>query len=156
MSTYNATVCWSRNGQPFLNNQYKRVHQWKFDSGQTIRASASPNIVPPPLSDASAVDPEEAFVAALSSCHMLWFLSIAAQAGFVIDRYEDRAKGVLEKNNFGKKTITEVTLVPRIHYQNHKAPSLKKEEELHQKADDQCYIANSVKTTVTVDLSKKP
>lgn len=153
MSKYKATITWFRNEQPFTDNKYKRVHQWKFDGGETIHASASPNIVPAPLSDPSAVDPEEAFVAALSSCHMLWFLSIVAKAGYIIDNYEDKAEGILAKNKHGKEAITEVSLFPKVTYQPEHAPTKEQNQQMHQQAHARCFIANSVKTTIRITPS---
>ncbi|PAU93907.1 peroxiredoxin [Aliifodinibius salipaludis] len=158
MAKYITTVSWSRDGQSFTDNQYKRVHQWEFDSGQTIRASASPDIVPVPLSDPSAVDPEEAFVAALSSCHMLWFLSIAAEAGFVVEQYVDKATGILSKDEQDKQAITQVTLFPHVSYKYSDAPSVEEHHNIHELADEKCFIANSVKTKVEIEssMSNKP
>ncbi len=153
MSKYNATIRWSRSQKPFIDNQYKRTHQWEFDGGETIRASSSPDIVPAPLSDPSAVDPEEAFVAALSSCHMLWFLSIAAKAGYIVDKYEDKAEGILAKNKHGKDAITEVTLFPEVRYQHKHVPTGKENQQMHHQAHEQCFIANSVKTIIRITPS---
>ena len=153
MSKYSATVSWSRDGQPFIDNKYKRTHRWTFDSGQTIRASASPNIVPSPFSDPSAVDPEEAFVAALSSCHMLWFLSIAAEAGFVVEAYVDKATGILSRDEHGKQAITQVALFPHVTFKSGSAPSMEKHHIIHDLAHEKCFISNSVKTTVEVESS---
>ncbi|WP_445666062.1 OsmC family protein [Fodinibius sp. AD559] len=157
MGKHIATVSWSRDGQPFTDNQYKRVHQWEFNNGQTIRASASPDIVPAPLSDPSAVDPEEAFVAALSSCHMLWFLSIAAKAGFVVEQYVDKATGILSEDEHDKKAITQVTLYPHVTYKNGTAPSIEEDQNIHELADEKCFISNSIKTNVEIksSMSKK-
>lgn len=151
MSKYTATIKWSRNGQTFIDNKYKRAHRWEFDNGQIISASASPNIVPTPLSDPSAIDPEEAFIAALSSCHMLWFLSIAAKAGYVVENYKDKAEGILAKNNEGKQAITEVSLFPQVTYQKGQKPTEQKDQQMHQQASTQCFIANSVETKVKVE-----
>lgn len=112
MSTYTATVSWHRDEAVFTDNRYTRAHVWQFDGGCTVPASSSPHVVPIPFSDASAVDPEEAFVASLSSCHMLWFLSIAAKRGIVVDSYRDEALGVMEKCADGKLAMTVVTLRP--------------------------------------------
>ncbi|MEL7834516.1 OsmC family protein [Fodinibius sp. Rm-B-1B1-1] len=151
MSKYTATTNWSRDGQTFTDNKYSRVHKWKFDSGQVIRASASPNVVPTPYADPSAVDPEEAFVAALSSCHMLWFLSIAAKAGFVVEQYVDKATGILSEDDLGKQAITQVTLFPHVTYKNGHAPSPEENQNIHEQAGKQCFIANSVKTNVEIE-----
>ena len=157
MSKYITTVSWSRDGQSFTDNQYKRSHQWEFDSGQTIRASASPDIVPTPLSDSMAIDPEEAFVAALSSCHMLWFLSIAAETGFVVEQYVDKATGILSKDKDGEQAITKVTLFPHVTYKKASAPSSEEHRNIHKHADEKCFISNSVKTKVEIEpsMSKK-
>lgn len=152
MSEYNATINWTRDGQTFTDNKYSRVHQWSFDSGQVIHASASPNVVHTPYADPSAVDPEEAFVASLSSCHMLWFLSIAAKQGFVIDQYVDQAEGVLAKNTSGKQAITQVTLFPRVAY-GKKSLTPEEDRQIHQQASERCFIANSVKTNINIEPS---
>lgn len=140
-----ATIHWHRNGAVFTDNRYSRAHQWRFDGGAVIPGSSSPHVVRVPLSDASAVDPEEAFVASLSSCHMLWFLSLAAQAGFVVDEYEDQASGVLGKNAEGKAAMTAVTLKPVVTFSG-KRPSEEEFARLHERAHDECFIASSVKT----------
>jgi organic hydroperoxide reductase OsmC/OhrA len=114
MSHYTATITWLRKDAAFLDNKYSREHLWQFDGGIQVPASASPHVVPLPLSTADAVDPEEAFIASLASCHMLWFLSIAAKHGFVVDSYRDEATGVMAKNAEGKLAMTEVTLRPRV------------------------------------------
>ncbi|HVF36798.1 MAG TPA: OsmC family protein, partial [Sphingomicrobium sp.] len=115
MSTYTATIRWSASpGEDYAKGQYSRAHSWSFDGGATVPASASPHIVPAPWSDAAGVDPEEAFVASLASCHMLFFLDFARRAGVVVTRYEDEAEGVMEKGTDGKVRITRVTLRPRI------------------------------------------
>jgi|SRR5690625_1565240 len=154
MSKYFATITWSCNGQTFTDNRYKRSHIWQFDGGEIVRASASPHVVPTPLSDPSAVDPEEAFVAALSSCHMLWFLSIAAKRGLKIEKYEDKAEGIMEKNDDGKFAFTEVTLCPHVIYENDSSPSVEEDAEMHHQAHEECFIANSVKTKIKVESTK--
>ncbi len=140
-----ATILWRRNGAVFTDNRYSRAHEWRFDGGAVVPASSSPHVVRVPLSDASAVDPEEAFVASLSSCHMLWFLSLAAQAGFTVEAYEDRAVGVLGKNAEGKAAMTLVTLNPIVTFAGAQ-PSLDEFDRLHERAHDECFIASSVKT----------
>lgn len=147
---YLATVRWERAGAAFTDLHYSRGHTWTFDGGVTIPASASPHIVAPPWSDPAAVDPEEAFVAALASCHLLWFLSIAAEAGFVVDRYEDQARGVLARDHEGKLAMTEVTLHPAVTFSG-RAPSAADLAELHERAHEACFIANSVKTVLRVE-----
>lgn len=153
MSTYTATVRWncreSREG--FAKGQYSRAHEWSFDGGTIVPASASPHIVPAPWSNAAAVDPEEAFVAALSSCHMLFFLDFARRAGFLIDSYEDNAEGVLGKDGEGRLAMTIVTLRPRVAFSGEKVPSHEDIEALHHKSHEACFIANSVKSEVRVE-----
>lgn len=147
MGEYTATIAWQRNGATFTDNKYSRAHQWKFDGGAVVPGSSSPHVVRVPLSDASAVDPEEAFVASLSSCHLLWFLSIAAGRGFVVDSYEDQALGVLEKNQEGKYAMTVVTLRPRVVFAG-KQPTKQELDTLHHAAHEECFIASSVKSEV--------
>src|SRR5579871_5497698 len=101
MAEYKATVVWERGTQAFLDNRYSRAHKWKFDEGYEVEASSSPHVVPLPLSINAAIDPEEAFIASLSSCHMLWFLAIAAKQRFCVDSYEDEAIGTMSKNESG-------------------------------------------------------
>jgi organic hydroperoxide reductase OsmC/OhrA len=148
MSQYTAVITWERNGAAFTDNRYSRAHRWSFDGGIEVPASASPHIVPLPLSVAAAVDPEEAFVAALSSCHMLWFLSIAAKQGFPVESYRDEAIGVMAKSPDGKLAMTQVTLRPRVVFAGDKRPSAKQHEAMHHEAHEQCFIARSVKTNV--------
>jgi organic hydroperoxide reductase OsmC/OhrA len=148
MAQYSAEISWNRNGQDFLSNRYSRRHLLRFDGGAEVAGSSSPHVVPLPYSDASAVDPEEAFVASLASCHMLWFLSIAARRKFCIDAYTDNAAGVMEKNAQGKLAMTVVTLRPSITFSGDKLPTKAQIEELHHQAHEECFIANSVKTEV--------
>jgi organic hydroperoxide reductase OsmC/OhrA len=153
MSTYTATIRWSRSGDgDFTKGQYSRAHEWVFDGGVTVPASPSPHIVPAPWSDASGVDPEEAFVASLSSCHMLFFVDFARRAGFVVDSYHDEAEGVMEKDSRGRIAITRVTLRPRIIWHGI-APDEAAIADLHHRAHEACFIANSVLTQVTVEPS---
>lgn len=151
MSTYTAQLIWERGTQDFLSNKYSRRHQIHFDGGAQLLGSSSPSVVPPPGSDPAGVDPEEAFVASLSSCHMLWFLYFAARGGFVIDRYEDNPTGVMERNAERKFVITVVTLRPKITFSGEKLPTAEEREQMHQKAHEDCNIANSVKTEVRVE-----
>lgn len=148
MSTYSATILWQRNGAVFTDQRYSRAHAWHFDGGTVVPGSSSPHSVPLPYSDAAAVDPEEAFVAALSSCHMLWFLHLAAKRGFVVERYEDRADGVMAKNAEGKRAMILVTLRPRAEFAGERRPGRQDIEALHHAAHEECYIANSVKSEV--------
>jgi organic hydroperoxide reductase OsmC/OhrA len=150
MSTYTATIRWSRDpSTDFSKGQYSRAHSWSFDGGLTVPASPSPHIVPAPWNDPAGVDPEEAFVASLSSCHMLFFVDFARRAGFVVDSYVDEAEGVLEKRADGKMAITEVTLRPRISWVG-MPPDEAALADLHHRAHENCFIANSVNCTVTV------
>lgn len=154
MFQYYAKVTWQRQiDEVFVNNQYSRGHCWAFDGGITVPASASPQVVPLPYSVAENVDPEEAFVAALSSCHMLFFLSIAAKRQFLIDEYVDHAVGVMQPNAEGKMAMTIVTLQPQIVFAGEIQPSEADINAMHHEAHDQCFIANSVKTQVLINLS---
>jgi organic hydroperoxide reductase OsmC/OhrA len=151
MSTYTATIRWSRTGDgDFTKGQYSRAHQWAFDGGLTVPASPSPHIVPAPWNDPAGVDPEEAFVASLSSCHMLFFLEFSRRAGLTIEHYVDEAEGVLEKNAEGKMAMTRVTLHPRVTWAGD-PPDAAAVAELHHRAHEACFIANSVTTEVTVE-----
>jgi organic hydroperoxide reductase OsmC/OhrA len=152
VTEYGATIDWQRGASPFIDNAYSRAHTWTFDGGVTVAASASPHIVPLPHSVAENVDPEEAFVAALSSCHMLFFLSIAAQQGYVVDRYRDAAVGVLQKNSDGKLAMTRVTLHPQARYSGAKVPNARQIEKIHHQAHEMCFIANSVRTEVSTEI----
>ena len=151
MADYTATVTWERSGARFTDNRYSRAHHWRFDGGAVIPASSSPHVVPIPLSDPAAVDPEEAFVASLSSCHMLWFLYFAAKGGFVVDRYEDDAVGRMEKNAAGRMMMTRVVLRPRVAFSGGRVPAPEEVRQMHDKAHHECYIAQSVHTEVSVE-----
>ncbi|HEX2224185.1 MAG TPA: OsmC family protein [Thermoanaerobaculia bacterium] len=148
MAEYAATILWDRKGAPFLDNRYSRAHLWRFDGGVEVPGSSSPHVVPPPLSDPGAVDPEEAFVASLSSCHMLWFLSLAAKQGFVAEHYEDRASGVMARNPEGRLAMTVVTLRPAVSFAGDRQPTREELDALHHQAHEECFIASSVKTEV--------
>lgn len=150
MSTYNVTITWKRNGERFIDNKYSRAHSWLFDSDIKIPASSSPQVVPLPYSDASAVDPEEAYLAALSSCHMLWFLSIAAKRNFVINEYNDTAEAIMGKNSEGKLAITKVTLLPLVKFLENAAPTDEENTVMHHEAHKKCFIANSVQTKIEI------
>ena len=151
MSHYTTIVSWKRGSQVFLDNRYSRAHVWRFDGGIEVPASSSPTVVPLPLSRAEAVDPEEAFVASLSSCHMLWFLSIAAKKGFVVDSYEDEAVGVMEKNAQGRLAMTKVSLRPLVVFSGARLPDKVQLESLHHQAHEECFIASSVLTEVVCE-----
>jgi organic hydroperoxide reductase OsmC/OhrA len=151
MSEYAVTVRWQRGEAPFTDGRYSRAHTWIFDGGVEVAASASPAIVPPPWSRAQAVDPEEAFVASLSSCHMLWFLDIAARRRFRVDRYVDAAVGLMARNAEGKLAMTRVTLRPQVAFAGDRLPTQDELDAMHHKAHAECFIANSVKTEVRVE-----
>jgi organic hydroperoxide reductase OsmC/OhrA len=152
MGTYTAVISWERNGATFTDNRYSRGHRWQFDGGVEVPASSSPHVVPLPQSVAAAVDPEEAFVAALSSCHMLWFLSIAAKRGFLVESYRDEASGVMDRNTDGKLAMTHVTLRPVVAFGGQSRPQPDEIEAMHHEAHEQCFIASSVKTDVRCEL----
>jgi organic hydroperoxide reductase OsmC/OhrA len=154
MSRHGATVSWSRGDARFTDLRYSRRHTWRFDGGVEVPGSSSPHSVKVPFSAEDAVDPEEAFVASIASCHMLWFLSIAAKRGFVVDRYVDDAEGFLEQAADGKTWMTRVTLRPSIAFGGGRIPSRDEVEAMHHAAHDACYIANSVKTTITVESGR--
>jgi organic hydroperoxide reductase OsmC/OhrA len=141
-------IRWSRGEAVFTDNRYSRGHTWQFDGGVEVPASSSPHVVRVPCSVAAAVDPEEAFVASISSCHMLWFLSIAADQGFRVDQYLDEAVGVMGKNAAGKTAVTLVTLHPRVTFSGEQVPTSAQINELHHKAHEECFIANSVTTEI--------
>ena len=148
---YRATVRWSReDGAPFTDNKYSRAHVWRFDGGVEVVASSAPSSVPLPLSRADAVDPEEAFIAALSSCHMLTFLDLARRAGVVVESYEDEAIGTMGRLAPGKIAVTKVTLRPRVAFAG-SVPDGAKLDELHHQAHEGCFIANSVTTEIAVE-----
>jgi organic hydroperoxide reductase OsmC/OhrA len=150
MSRYTANVVWSRGDARFTDNRYGRRHRWRFDGGIEVPGSSSPHSVPVPYSSEEAVDPEEAFVVSISSCHMLWFLSIAAKRGVVIDEYVDEAEGFMEKDADGRMSVTRVVLHPRI-VMGHRAASKDDVVAMHDEAHHACYIANSVKTLITCE-----
>ena len=148
MAQYQAEVIWTRGEQDFLSKRYSRLHVWRFDGGVEVPASSSPHVVPLPMSDASAVDPEEAFIASLASCHMLTFLAIAVKHKYCVDHYRDHAIGVMEKNEHGKWFVSQVTLRPDIVFSGEQVPTKEAIDLMHQDAHEECFIANSVKTTV--------
>lgn len=149
---YGATVVWERQGARFTDNRYSRAHEWRFDGGTVVPASSSPHVVPVPASNAAAVDPEEAFVASLSSCHMLFFLFHAAKKGFVVERYEDNAVGTMGRNGEGRTAMLKVVLRPKITWEG-RAPSAEELDALHHQSHLDCFIANSVKTEVRVEAA---
>jgi organic hydroperoxide reductase OsmC/OhrA len=146
MSHYTAQILWQRGVHEFLGNRYSRRHLIRFDGGAEVTGSSSPHVVPVPQSDPAGVDPEETFVASLSSCHMLWFLSLAASGGFCVDSYADTAQGVMSRNAAGKMAMTQVTLRPAALFSGAKQPTRHEIDELHHRAHEKCFIANSVTT----------
>jgi len=148
--TYTAQTIWERGEQKFSDNLYSRKHTLRFDGGISIAGSSSPLVVPVPYSEPNAVDPEESLVSAISSCHMLWFLSIAAKNGFIVDSYHDSAVGIMKPNERKKYWVSSVTLQPKVLFSGEQIPSKEKIEEMHHEAHDECFIANSVKTDIQV------
>lgn len=152
MSEHTAIVQWNRRDQAtFTDNQYSREHTWTFDGGVEVPASSSPHVVPVPYSNPTCVDPEEAFVASLSSCHMLWFLAIAAKQKFVVERYTDQAVGVMDKNEDGNLAMVKVYLRPQVTFSGEHLPTEQQTQSMHEKAHHCCFLANSVKTLVIVE-----
>ena len=152
MSEHRATICWDRVGSAleFTQGTYSREHTWTFDGGAVIQASPSPSVVPVPFSNPSFVDPEEAFVAAVSSCHMLTYLYLASRRGFQLERYWDQAVGQMTKNDHGVPWVSHIVLHPSISYVGEGLPTPEIEAQLHREAHEQCFIANSIKTLVTI------
>jgi len=148
MAEYRADVTWSRGDQDFLDKRYSRRHLLSFDGGLQVPGSSSPHVVPLPYSEVAAIDPEEAFIASIASCHMLWFLSIAAARRFRIDRYADSATGMMQKNALGKLFVSTVTLRPRVDFSGASVPTRQQVEQMHHEAHSECFIANSVKTEI--------
>ena len=145
---FGAVVSWERGEQRFTDNKYSRRHTLQFDGGARVTASSSPHIVPVPMSDPAGIDPEEAFVASIASCHMLFFLGIAAKKKFRVDGYRDQAQGEMAKGPGGKIVVTTVTLRPHATFSGESLPSREDIEAMHHEAHDECFIANSVKTEV--------
>lgn len=150
MHEYKATIYWENKGPDFLKGRYSREHTWSFDGGVKVPASSSPNVVPLPWSNPTNVDPEEAYVASLASCHMLTFVWLAGKAGFQAESYQDDAVGAMDKNERGQFWVSKVTLRPKVVWSGEKQPTESEIERLHHRAHEECYIANSVKTEVTV------
>jgi organic hydroperoxide reductase OsmC/OhrA len=147
MSEHHATIAWVRGSTEFTYDKYPRAHTWSFPCGIRIEASSAPEY----LGSADRVNPEEALVAALSSCHMLTFLALAARKRLVVERYDDAAVGVLEKNAGGKLAVTRITLRPKVVFAEDAAPSLPDIQKLHDKAHEHCFIANSLQTEVRIE-----
>jgi len=153
MSEYTAVIRWTLSeDEIFSDNQYSRGHTWEFDGGVVVPASSSPHVVPFPYSVETNVDPEEAFIAALSSCHMLVFLSIAAKRKYIIESYNDNAVGLMEKGADGKTSVTKVRLRPHIIFSGERQPTMEQLEKMHHLSHENCFIANSVKTEVTTEI----
>jgi organic hydroperoxide reductase OsmC/OhrA len=150
MAEHQVKVQWERNGADFASGRYSRGHVWQFDGGVTVPASSSPHVVPLPHSVAEAVDPEEAYVASISSCHMLWFLAIAAKHGFVVESYRDAATGYMSRIQEGRTAITKVSLRPQVAFGG-STPSAEEIDAMHHEAHEQCFIANSVKTEIVCE-----
>jgi organic hydroperoxide reductase OsmC/OhrA len=150
MSAHRARISWKCTSREFIKGKYSREHTWSFDGGAVVPASPSPSVVPIPWSNPANVDPEEAYVAAVSSCHMLTFLYLASKEGFQVDSYEDEAIGAMTPNERGTPWMSSVTLQPKIRYGGSKQPNPSEEARLHHEAHEQCYISQSIKTEVTV------
>ena len=149
MSLHEARISWDLSGDDFTKGSYTRQHRWTFDGGATVLASSSPSVVREPFSNPAGVDPEEALVAAIASCHMLTFLHLASKKGLTVLRYEDRAVGTMTKNERGVPWVSAVVLEPRIEWQGVK-PTAELLAELHHRAHEGCFISNSVKTDISV------
>ena len=149
MGTHTATIDWKSDGA-FASGKYSRAHDWRFDGGAVVRGSSSPSVVPLPLSDAAAVDPEEALIVSVASCHMLWFLSLAQSQGLDVLSYSDAAEGVMGKNAEGRIAITRITLRPRIAFAG-EPPAAELLDRLHHEAHERCFIANSLRSEILVE-----
>jgi len=153
MSEYTAKILWQKNvEEAFIDNKYSRGHQWEFDGGSIIEASSSPHIVPLPYSVEENVDPEEAFIASISSCHLLFFLQIAAKRKFIIEEYIDQTVGIMEQDEQGKTSMTKVILRPHVKFSGERQPTLEQLEKMHHLAHEQCFIANSVKSEIVTEI----
>lgn len=151
MSKHGATIAWQRGDAAFIDNRYSRRHRWRFDGGADVAAAASPHVVARSLTDPAAVDPEEAFVASVASCHMLWFLSLAAEAGWCVDSYDDDAVGHMAPVRPDRPAFTEIVLRPRVVFVGERQPDEQTVAALHHEAHDRCFIANSIKCDVRVE-----
>jgi organic hydroperoxide reductase OsmC/OhrA len=150
MAEHKAIITWNAGSGDFLKGQFTREHTWSFDGGLSVPASAAPSVVPPPLSNPEGVDPEEAFVASLSSCHMLTFLFLAYRKGIQVQKYEDEAVGEMAKGENGVPWVSRITLNPKVVYSGDKQPTRDEERQLHQQSHHYCYVANSIKAKVVV------
>jgi len=152
MSQHQAHIRWARQeSEKFVDSRYSRAHQWEFDGGVKVPASSAVSSVPLPYSKPENVDPEEALVAAISSCHMLSFLYVVAKEGFVVDAYDDLAIGTMARNDQGRLAVTTVRLAPRIEFSGTRAPTQADVDRLHHRAHEECFIANSVRTEISVE-----
>lgn len=149
MADYGAAVDWRSDGG-FREGRYSRAHSWSFDGGAVVPASASPHVVRAPMSDPAGVDPEEALVASVSSCHMLWFLHMARDSGFDVAAYRDEARGTMGKDDKGRMAMTRIVLRPRIEFVG-QAPDPEALSRLHHEAHERCFIANSLRTEIVVE-----
>lgn len=149
MATHDARIVWTADGD-FTSGRYSRRHEWQFDGGAVVAGSSSPHVVRPPLSDPAAVDPEEALVAAVSSCHMLWFLDLARRGGFDLASYVDDATGTMGEIEPGRIALIRITLRPDVVFAG-RQPSAEELDQLHHKAHEHCFIANSLKSEVVVE-----
>jgi organic hydroperoxide reductase OsmC/OhrA len=149
MSRHDALISWRSDGA-FTEGRYSRAHEWKFDGGQVVRGSSSPSVVREPMSDPFGVDPEEALVASVASCHMLWFLDLARQGGFDVASYDDAAAGEMGRVGEGRYALTRITLRPDVRFTG-RQPSESELDDLHHRAHERCFIANSLKTEITVE-----
>jgi organic hydroperoxide reductase OsmC/OhrA len=149
MSDHLAIVEWRSDGR-FSGGRYSRAHRLSFDGGAVVTGSSSPSVVPAPMSDPAGIDPEEALVASVSACHMLWFLSLAQQAGLDVLSYRDAARGKMGKDERGKTAITQIMLRPEIAF-NGPAPDPETVARLHHDAHERCFIANSLRTEIVVE-----
>lgn len=156
MHRYTASIQWQRQGEDFRRGRYSREHAWTFDGDIRVAASASPLVVPLPFSSERAIDPEEALVAAAASCHMLSFLHVAAKRGFTVERYEDAAEGLMEKNARGRYAITRIVLRPRITFADDAGPGTEERRALHHAAHEEYYIANSILAEIVVEEATGP
>jgi organic hydroperoxide reductase OsmC/OhrA len=151
MSNHYATISWRNTGPDFLGRRYSREHLWRFDGGLEIPASPSPLVVAAPWSNAASIDPEEAFVASVASCHLLWFLHMAVDAGVEVAQYEDHAVGHLTRDERGKLWISRIILHPRIEWIGPRHPAPDEVRDLHHRAHEECFIANSIRTEVLIE-----
>lgn len=151
MSVHHAELLWQRDAAVFTDQRYSRRHRWRFDGGLEVSASSSPLVVPVPWSDPAAVDPEEAFVAAIASCHLLWFLSLAAADGWVVESYADRAEGHMGRRDDGRLAMLQVCLRPQVRFAAASQPDEQTLAHLHQRAHEACFLAASVQCPVLVE-----